>query len=63
MIGAALFPPLPPGHFVRYLAVGVWNPVFRYASFALLTAILDQYTRYSHLAGSLLSSLLNSTVS
>jgi putative flippase GtrA len=28
---------IPPGQFLRYIAVGVWNTVFGYASFMLFT--------------------------
>ena len=54
---------IPPGQLGRYLVVGIWNTAFAYASFALFTAILDRYMPASYLAGSLLSSLLNITVS
>lgn len=62
MIGAALFRRLPPGQFVRYLAVGLWNTAFGYTTFALLTAALDRYIPHSYLAASLLSSVLSITV-
>lgn len=54
---------IPPGQFGRYLVVGLWNTAFGYSTFALLTAILDQYIPASYLAASLLSSILNITVS
>lgn len=53
---------LPPGQFVRYLLVGVWNTAFGYAAFALFTALLDKVVPHSYLIGSLLSSFLNITV-
>ena len=53
----------PPGQLGRYLAVGVWNTVFGYGVYAALTAWLDRYVPASYLAASLLSSLINITVS
>ncbi|MGJ0484908.1 MAG: GtrA family protein [Methylomicrobium sp.] len=54
---------IPPGQLLRYLVVGFGNTAFAYGSFALFTAMLDKYMPSSYLAGSLLSSLLNITVS
>ncbi len=54
---------LPPGQLFRYLLVGFVNTAFAYGSFALFTAFLDKYIPASYMAGSLLSSLLNITVS
>ena len=54
---------IPPGQLARYLVVGVWNTAFAYGSFALFTAVLDRYMPASYMAGALLSSLLNITVS
>lgn len=54
---------IPPGQFGRYLIVGLWNTTFGYSTFALLTAVLDRYIPASYLAASLLSSILNITVS
>ena len=54
---------IPPGQLVRYLVVGVWNTAFAYGTFALLTWLLDRYVPASYLAASLLSSVLNITVS
>lgn len=54
---------VPPGQLGRYLIVGVWNTAFAYGSFALFTALLDKYIPASYMVGSLLSSLLNITVS
>lgn len=53
----------PPGQFLRYLAVGVWNTTFAYVTFALATAFLDELMPAAYLMGSLISSLLNITVS
>src|SRR5258707_15130855 len=60
---ATLTKHIPPGQLGRYLAVGIWNTAFAYGTFALFTALLDRYMPASYLAGSLLSSLLNITVS
>lgn len=54
---------IPPHQLGRYLAVGIWNTAFAYATFALFTALLDQYIPASYMAGSVLSALLNITVS
>lgn len=54
---------IPPRQFGRYLVVGVWNTVFGYGMFALFTALLAPYIPASYLAASLLSSVLNITVS
>ena len=54
---------IPPAQLGRYLLVGIWNTAFAYGSFALFTAILDRYMPASYMAGALLSSVLNITVS
>lgn len=54
---------IPPGQFGRYLVVGLWNTAFGYGTFALFTALLDRHMPASYMAGGLLSSLLNITVS
>lgn len=54
---------IPPGQLGRYLLVGVWNTAFAYGTFVLFTALLDRYMPASYMAASLLSSLLNITVS
>jgi putative flippase GtrA len=59
----ALTQHIPPGQFGRYLLVGVWNTLFGYGTFALLTAILTPVVPYSYMWASLLSSLFNITVS
>ena len=54
---------IPPGQLGRYLMVGLWNTAFGYGTFALFTALLDAYMPASYMAASLLSSVLNITVS
>lgn len=54
---------IPGGELIRYLVVGVWNTAFSYGTFALFTLILSKYIPASYMAASLLSSLLNITVS
>jgi putative flippase GtrA len=54
---------IPRGQLGRYLAVGLWNTAFGYGTFALFTALLDRYVPASYLAASLVSSVLNITVS
>ena len=53
---------IPPGQFGRYLLVGLWNTLFGYGTFALLTALLNPIVPHSYIWASLLSSLLNITV-
>ena len=53
---------VPPGQLARYLAVGIWNTLFAYGSYALFTALLDRYVPASYLAASVLASVLNITV-
>ncbi len=53
---------IPPGQFGRYLIVGLWNTLFGYSTFALLTAVLNPIVAHSYMWASLLSSLLNITV-
>ena len=60
---ASLTRHIPPGQLGRYLVVGIWNTAFGYGTFALFTALLDRYVPASYLAASLISSLLNITVS
>lgn len=54
---------IPPRQLGRYLLVGIWNTLFAYGSYALLTALLARYIPASYLLASLLSSVLNITVS
>lgn len=54
---------IPAGQLGRYLAVGIWNTVFGYSTFAFFTALLDRYIPASYMAASLLASVLNITVS
>jgi putative flippase GtrA len=53
---------IPRSQFGRYLLVGVWNTLFGYATFAVLTAVLTPILPYSYVWASFLSSLLNITV-
>lgn len=54
---------IPSGQFGRYLLVGIWNTVFGYSTFALLTVILNRYISAGYILASLLSSILNISVS
>jgi putative flippase GtrA len=54
---------IPPGQFVRYLLVGAWNTLFGYGSFAALTAVLSPIMPHGYIAASVISSLLNISVS
>lgn len=48
--------------FGRYLAVGVWNTIFGYATFGLFTYLLTGVVAYSYMVAMVLSSVLNITV-
>jgi putative flippase GtrA len=54
---------IPPGQLGRYLMVGIWNTAFAYGTFVLFTTLLEPYMPASYLAGALISSVLNITVS
>ena len=54
---------IPPGQFGRYLLVGAWNTLFGYGSFALFTAVLSPMIPHSYIPASIISSLLNISVS
>ena len=60
---SALTAHIPPGQLARYLIVGFWNTAFGYGTFALFTMLLENHIPASYLAASLVSSLLNITVS
>ncbi len=53
---------IPPGQFLRYLAVGAWNTLFGYGTYALFTMLLMPKVRYGYILASVLSSLLNISV-
>jgi putative flippase GtrA len=53
---------IPPGLFGRYLAVGAFNTLFGYMTFAALTALLASRFAYSYVPAMLLSSILNISV-
>lgn len=53
---------IPPGQLGRYLLVGVWNTLFGYSTFAVLTALLKPYVPQSYMLAAVLSSVLNFTV-
>jgi putative flippase GtrA len=60
---ASLTRHIPPGQFGRYLLVGAWNTLFGYGSYALLTAILTPVIPHGYIVASVISSLLNISVS
>ena len=55
---------MPPGQFIRYLAVGVWNTAFGYALYALFVAVLDPVLHQprSFLLASILSNVIGISV-
>jgi len=52
---------IPPAQFGRYLLVGVWNTIFGYSSYALLTAALTPRVPYAYVWASVISGVLNIT--
>lgn len=54
---------IPPGQFGRYLLVGAWNTAFGYGSFAFFTAVPRPMIPHSYILASVISSLLNISVS
>jgi putative flippase GtrA len=54
---------IPPEQFGRYLFVGVWNTLFGYGSYALLTATLAPVVPHSYILASIIAAPLNITVS
>lgn len=54
---------VPPGRFGRYMVVGAWNTFFGYGSFTFFTAVLSPMIPHSYIAASVISSLLNISVS
>lgn len=63
MNGNFLLQFIPTRQFLRYLVIGVWNTAFGYATFALFTHLLENVVPQSYMAASVLSSLINITVS
>ncbi len=58
-----LFSHVPPGQFLRYLVVGVWNTGFGYSTFVVLTlALRPSFPHYGYILAGVLSSVLNITV-
>ena len=63
MTKKSLISHVPSGQIGRYLIVGIWNTLFAYGTFAMFTALLNGYMPFSYVVASLISSLLNITVS
>lgn len=61
--GARLVHHFPPGQFGRYLAVGVCNTVFAYATYAALTALLTPHIPFAYVAAAAIASPANITFS
>jgi putative flippase GtrA len=53
---------IPPGQFGRYLAVGVFNTVFGYSSYVILTVVLTPHVPYAYVLAGALSTVLNITI-
>jgi putative flippase GtrA len=54
---------IPPGQFGRYVLVDAWNTLFGYGSYAFFTAILSPMIPHGYIVASVISSLLNISVS
>jgi putative flippase GtrA len=53
----------PPGQFLRYIGVGVFNTLFGYSTFAAINFLLDRnHVPVSYIFASLLSSVINISV-
>ena len=53
---------IPPGQFGRYLAVGVFNTLFGYSTYVILTAVLTPHVPHAYILAGVLSSVLNITI-
>jgi putative flippase GtrA len=53
---------IPPAQFGRFLVVGVWNTVFGYSSYAVLTAVLTPHIPHAYILAGVLSTLLSITM-
>ena len=51
------------GQILRYLLVGVWNTLFGYGCYALLTFLLTDVVPHAYMAAAVLSTVINITVS
>jgi putative flippase GtrA len=62
IIPASLAAHFPPGQFIRYLLVGMWNTLFGYSLYAALTALLTPSIPYSYMVASVLANVVSITV-
>ena len=53
---------IPPGQFLRYLVVGMWNTFFGYSLYALFTALLTSRVRFGYMYAAVFSNLIAITV-
>jgi putative flippase GtrA len=53
---------IPPAQFGRYLLVGLWNTIFGYSSYALLTAALTPRVPHAYVLAAVLSNLFGITI-
>jgi putative flippase GtrA len=53
---------IPPAQFGRFLVVGVWNTIFGYSSYAVLTAVLTPHIPHAYILAGMLSTLLSITM-
>ena len=54
---------IPPSQLGRYLLIGGWNTLFGYSCYAALVALVGTRHRHGYVLATLLSSLINITVS
>jgi len=55
---------MPAGQLRRFIAIGLWNTVFGYACFALLTVLLGRvFTEYGYILAGFIAGVVNITVS
>ena len=53
----------PPGQFGKFLALGVWNTLFGYGTYAGLTALFTPHIAHGYILASIVAAPLNITVS
>lgn len=53
---------IPPGQFLRYLLVGMWNTLFGFSLYALFTALLTPRLRFGYMYAAVFSNLIAITV-
>ena len=53
---------VPPGQFLRYIAVGGWNTAFGYVVYAALTWLLSRHIAHGYIYAAILSNIISISV-